>query len=467
MTTQLGSTQLARTGGSSAAQAVASAQAVVTALFGPPAERSFTVRYWDGSEDCPGIASDTPFSLCFRSPGALRRMLLPPTELAIAETFIDGDVDLEGNAEYAMHLGDVIGNRVQSFAGFSALLPLLLSLPGARDGRERRRVKANRFARSQQRRGGSDAIQHHYDVGNDFYRLWLDERMVYTCALFRSPSMSLDQAQLEKLDLICRKLRLEPGLELLDIGCGWGALLMHAASAYGVKATGITLSQAQADLAKQRIAAAGLSSMCSVELRDYRDLGTEQRFDRIASIGMMEHVGYERLPGYFEAAYRVLRPGGVFLNHTIVRDGHRPPPTPLNKLRSRLWRRDEFLHRYVFPDGRLVPLARVVDCAESAGFELRDVEALREHYAMTLRHWLRRLESHESEAKRLVGEKRYRTWRLYMLAAINGFRVGRTNVVQMLLARCDDSGTSGLPLTRDYMILPDEIAAPRSSLSAA
>ncbi|HMA21080.1 MAG TPA: cyclopropane-fatty-acyl-phospholipid synthase family protein, partial [Gemmatimonadaceae bacterium] len=270
-----------------------------------------------------------------------------------------------------------------------------------------------------------------------------------------------------KLDLICRKLRLEPGHKLLDIGCGWGSLLMHAAANYGVDATGITLSAAQAELARQRIAAAGLSGRCTVELCDYRDLGTEQIYDRIASVGMMEHVGYERLPGYFDAAFRVLRPEGVFLNHTIVRDGHREPPTVMNKVKSRLWRRDQFIHRYVFPDGRLVPLARVVDCAESAGFELRDVEALREHYAMTLRHWLKRLESHEAEAIKLVGLKRYRTWRLYMLAAINGFRAGRTNIVQVLLAKCDASGSSGLPLTREYMISSDEPMSARSSLSAA
>jgi cyclopropane-fatty-acyl-phospholipid synthase len=428
----------------------ARARQVVAALFGSPAERSFTVRYWNGLEEHAGIASDRPFTLWFKTPGSLRRMLLPPSELAIAETFIDGEVELEGNAEYAMHLGDVIGERIQSLSGFAALLPVLVGLPRSRVSA--RAAATNQFGKVRRRPGGAEAIQHHYDVGNDFYKLWLDERMVYTCAFFQSPSDSLEDAQAAKLDLICRKLRLERGQRFLDIGCGWGALVMHAAANYGVHATGITLSRAQADLARQRIAAAGLSQVCRVELRDYRDVGTEPEYHRIASVGMMEHVGYDRLPGYFDSAFRVLLPGGVFLNHTIVRDGHRPPVTMRRQLKSRLWKRDEFIHRYVFPDGRLVPLARVVDCAEHSGFEVRDVEALREHYAMTLRHWLSRLEAHGSEAVSLVGERRYRTWRLYLLAAINGFRSGRNNVVQVLLAKCDSSGSSGLPLTREYML---------------
>ena len=470
MTTQLEPSGPARVTRPLAKAPVAPARAVVAALFGSPEERSFTVRYWDDSEDAPGVASDTPFTLWFRRPGALRRMLLPPNELAIAEAFIDGDVDIEGNAEYAMHLGDVIGERLQSMSGLASMLPMLLALPRDDAASEKRKLQKDRFqarGRMRRRQGGEDAIQHHYDVGNDFYRLWLDERMVYTCAYFSSQRQSLDDAQLAKLDLICRKLRLEPGLKMLDIGCGWGALIMHAAANYGVDATGITLSAAQAELANQRIAAAGLSSRCKVELRDYRDIGTEAIYDRIASVGMMEHVGYDRLPGYFEAAFRVLRPEGVFLNHTIVRDGHRSSPTPVNKIKSRLWKRDQFIHRYVFPDGRLVPLTRVVDCAESAGFEVRDVEALREHYVMTLRHWLRRLEAHESEAIRLAGLRRYRTWRLYMLAAINGFRASRTNIVQMVLSKCTASGSSGMPLRRDYMISTEGSNHTHSSLSAA
>jgi cyclopropane-fatty-acyl-phospholipid synthase len=382
-------------------------------------------------------------------------MLLPPSELSIAEAFIDDDVDIEGNAEYAMHLGDVIGARLQSPGGFAGLLPMLLKLPHDDADALLREVRRERFPHGlhsfTRREGGEDAIQHHYDLGNEFYRLWLDERMVYTCAYFRSENETLDSAQESKLDLICRKLRLEPGQLLLDIGCGWGALIMHAASRYGVRATGITLSEAQAELARKNIADAGLSDLCKVAIRDYRELGSETTYDRIASVGMMEHVGPERLAGYFEAAFKVLRPGGVFLNHAIVREGNRIDESAGQKLKARLWRRDEFIHRYVFPDGRLVPFTQVVDCAERAGFELRDAEALREHYTMTLRHWLRRLESREKDAVALVGERKYRTWRLYLLAAINGFRSAHTNIVQALLVKCDENGNSGIPLTRDYM----------------
>ena len=431
------------------------ARDVVAMLFGPPAERAFTVRYWNGYEENPGISSDTPFTLAFRRAGALRRMLLPPSELSIAEAFIDDDVDIEGNAEFAMHLGDVIGSRLQSVGGFAALLPLLLKLPRDNEDGPLRELRRERFPHGlhsfARREGGADAIQHHYDLGNDFYSLWLDSKMVYTCAYFRTPDETLDSAQEAKLDLICRKLRLEPGQRLLDIGCGWGALVMHAATHYGVRATGITLSDAQAELARKKIASAGLSDVCRIEIRDYRELGSEPEYDKIASVGMMEHVGSERLPGYFDAAFRVLQPGGVFLNHAIVRDGNHIDDTTGERLKAKLWRRDQFIHRYVFPDGRLVPIARVADCAERAGFELRDVVSLREHYTMTLRHWLRGLEENRNKAVALVGERKYRTWRLYMLAAINGFRQGRTNIVQTLLVKCDASGSSGLPLTRAYM----------------
>jgi len=440
----------------SASAGLIQARNVIRALFGPPPERAFTVRYWDGSEEAPGIQSDTPFTLWFRRPGALRRMLLPPSELAIAEAFIDGDVDLEGDAEFAMNLGNIIGDRVQSAAGFAALLPMLMTLPKDDAADQLRELRRERFPRGinsvARRKGGADAIQHHYDVGNDFYRLWLDERMVYTCAFFETQNDSLESAQQAKLDLVCRKLQLAPGMRLLDIGCGWGALIMHASAHYGVDATGITLSDAQAGLGRERIDAAGLSDRCRIEIRDYRDLAAESAYDRVASVGMMEHVGFDRLGGYFECAYRTLKPGGLFLNHTIVRDGHRTEETPVQKLLNRLWKRDQFIHRYVFPDGQLVPVAHMVKCAEHAGFELRDIENLREHYAMTLRHWRRRLESHDEEAIAIAGERKFRTWRLYLMAAANGFRVGNTAIVQALLAKCDDSGNSGMPLTRYYML---------------
>jgi len=260
-------------------------------------------------------------------------------------------------------------------------------------------------------------VRFHYNVGNAFYALWLDARMVYSCAYFAHGDDDLDRAQESKLDLICRKLRLRPGDRLLDIGCGWGGLIMHAAKRYGVFALGITLSDAQAELARERIAEAGLSDRCQVELRDYRALPREGQFDKISSVGMVEHVGRKKLDEYFVSAYGALRPGGLFLNHGIVSIAASRPESLRSRAEARIWKRGEFIDRYVFPDGELLPAATVIASAERSGFELRDVESLREHYTLTLRHWVRRLEEHHDEAAALVGEETYRVWRLYMSAS--------------------------------------------------
>jgi cyclopropane-fatty-acyl-phospholipid synthase len=439
---------------SEASGALVRVREVVGLLFGPPVSRKFRVRYWDGTEDpCEPLAGDT-FALVFNSPGALRSMLLPPTEMSIAETFLSGRVDIDGHVADAISLGDVIAEQLQSTSQLTSLLPKIARLPSDpanhNHAGEVHRFSAGVMRTRDLREGGKKAIQHHYDVGNDFYKLWLDDRMVYTCAYFRSPHESLNTAQESKLDHICRKLRLMPGMKLLDIGCGWGALIIHAARNYGVDALGITLSEAQAELGRARIREAGVDSKCRIELRDYRDLALSEQFDRVASVGMMEHVGYERLPGYFDAAYQTLRPGGVFMNHTIVSVSRARERSVMENVKARLWRRDEFVHRYVFPDGMLVPAAHVVACAERAGFELRDVESLREHYAMTLRHWLSSLESRREDAVRMVGERIFRIWRLYMSAAIHGFDTGGINIIQVLLSK-PDKGRSGFPLTREYM----------------
>ncbi|HYS43343.1 MAG TPA: class I SAM-dependent methyltransferase, partial [Geobacteraceae bacterium] len=274
------------------------------------------------------------------------------------------------------------------------------------------------------------------NVSNGFYRIWLDERMVYSCAYFTSPGDSLDMAQERKLDYICRKLRLNEGDRLLDIGCGWGGLVLHAARNYGVYAHGITLSRPQAELAAQRISAAGLTERCRVEVRDYRELAEEGCYDKIASVGMIEHVGQSRLPDYFAGAFRLLRPGGAFLNHGIAANAGYP-----------LESEHSFISRYVFPDGELIPINRTLDAIETAGFELRDLESLREHYSLTLRHWLKRLEAAVAAAIAASDETTYRIWRLYMAGSAHGFDLGRMNVYQALLIK-PDRGSSGLPLTR-------------------
>jgi cyclopropane-fatty-acyl-phospholipid synthase len=283
------------------------------------------------------------------------------------------------------------------------------------------------------------AVTFHYDVSNDFYRLWLDPRMVYSCAYFASPNDSLADAQRQKLDYLCRKLHLTPGQRLLDIGCGWGGLVLHAAQNFGVRVTGITLSERQAEEGCARIARAGLESRAEIRTCDYRDLAAaDDSYDAIVSVGMAEHVGREQLPNYFSAAARLLKPRGVFLNHAI---GEGIVPRTDNSNGS-------FIERYVFPDGDIPPLPIMLRAAEAAGFEIRDVENLREHYALTLHHWVRRLEANYSPALDFVSEQTYRIWRLYLAGSAHGFRRGHLAVYQTLLSKLDDTGAASLPLTR-------------------
>jgi cyclopropane-fatty-acyl-phospholipid synthase len=438
---------------------------VLAALFGPPAARAFAVRFWNGEVDAPA-GHDPPFTLVLRWPGALRRMLLPPTETSIVDAYLFGDVDVEGDMEAAANLGDLVASRIASVGTVARLARSVLALPSGERHDERPAETGRLWRRSLRPRHSTDrdrrAVRFHYDVGNEFFALWLDRRMVYSCAYFEHSDADLDTAQEAKLDYICRKLRLRPGERLLDIGCGWGALLMHAVLRYGVEAVGITLSERQAAFARERIADAGVQDRCRVEIRDYRELDRKGLFDKIASIGMVEHVGLRRLPDYFRAAFRALRPGGLFLNHGIVSIAGARARGLGQRLAARVWRRNVFINRYVFPDGILVPAASVIGAAEGAGFEARDAESLREHYAMTLRHWVGRLERHEREAIGLVGDLGYRVWRLYMAGSAYGFRSGRIGVLQTLFAKPDQRGSAGLPLTRADLYASGQLALPAS-----
>ncbi|HET9636401.1 MAG TPA: cyclopropane-fatty-acyl-phospholipid synthase family protein [Gemmatimonadaceae bacterium] len=424
---------------------------VLEGLFGPPRERPFDVRFWDGATD-HGMDPNPRFTLVLNRPAALRRMLLPPSEVSLVESYISGDIDIDGSMEAGAALLPLIRGRLHSAGAIAHLASLVLKLPGKADDD----LADARFPEHARKLGprhtpvrDAAAVRFHYDVGNDFYKLWLDKRMVYSCAYFRSADDTLDTAQEAKLDLICRKLRLQAGERFLDIGCGWGGLIMHAAEHYGVDATGITLSENQAQLARERIKKAGLSDRCRVDIRDYRTLSADDGYDKIASVGMIEHVGLSHLPVYFESAYRALKAGGLFLNHGIVSLEAARPKTIGGKMWDLVWKTGVFIDTYVFPDGRLTAAADVISAAELSGFEVRDVESLREHYAMTLRRWVRSLEEKSDEAKALVGDHTYRVWRLYMAASARAFTTAAINIIQTLLAKPDAAGKSEIPLTRE------------------
>ena len=375
------------------------------------------------------------FTLVLQHPASLRRMLSPPGELALAEAFIYDDIDIEGDIESVFPLADYLRTRTSGIADRLRFLKQLHTLPvdgPERSGRHAARLLGQRHSKERDRQ----AVNYHYDTSNDFFKLWLDEEMVYSCAYFMSPDDDLDVAQMRKLDYICRKLRLRRGERLLDIGCGWGGLAIHAAHVYGAQVLGITLSQPQAEFANERIRRAGLGDQCHVEVRDYRDIDSPGMFDKLVSVGMFEHVGESQLPSYFSHAWRLLRPQGVFLNHGIASNPVESSPSG-----------PSFMDRYVFPDGELLPINTTLRIAETSGFEVRDLESLREHFAFTLQHWVRRLEKHHEEACRFTDETTYRIWRLFMSGSAYRFRKGKLNVYQLLLVKHDD-GVSDFPLTR-------------------
>jgi cyclopropane-fatty-acyl-phospholipid synthase len=411
-------------------------------LFGSSQEHNFAVRLWDGTtwKPEPGNKEPPRFTLVLQHPGAIRSMFLPPSELNLFEAYIFNNFDVEGDIESLFEMLDQLIDERERIGKLEQLRygKRLKSLPKTDQPRPNDlavRLRGVRHSKERDRQ----AVNYHYEQykqSNDFFALWLDRSMLYTCAYFATPNDDLDAAQERKLDYICRKLRLRPGERLLDIGCGWGGLLIYAAQHYGVEAHGITLGHHQAEFARRRIQEEGLTERCRVEVCDYRDINEADAFDKIVSVGMFELVGEEQLPTYFKQAWRLLRPGGIFLNHGIA-----GPSTTIALDES------NFFGRYVFPDGEIVPISRVLQAAEMSDFEVRDVESLRDHYPLTLRHWVRRLEAHADEARNLTSDVTYRIWRLYMAAFAHGFEIGRITIYQTLLAK-PDQGDSRLPLTR-------------------
>jgi len=396
--------------------------------------KPFAIRLWNGTE-WQHSKEPPRFILELKHPAALRRLLWRPNELSLGEAYISNEFEVLGDVEASFELAEHLMGRQWRISEKLRLGRKLLSLPSKRDAGKRRDTLKLR-GRTHSKRRDAQAVQYHYNISNDFYRLWLDQRMVYSCALFHSRNDSLDEAQYNKLDYICRKLRLKPGEKLLDIGCGWGGLIMHAAEKYRVEALGVTLSQPQADLANAKIRAAGLTDRCRAEICDYRDVPTDRLFDKLVSVGMIEHVGEAKLPAYFSKAFQLLKPGGVFLNHGITESMQRESAGG-----------PSFIDKYVFPDGELLPISTSLRVAEEAGFEIRDVEGLREHYALTLRHWVKRLEENREKAIALTSPETYRIWRIYMAGSAYSFETGRIGLYQSLLVKSGRQATR-LPLTR-------------------
>ena len=399
------------------------------------------VRLWEGTTWSPRATSRQhapAATLVLRHAAALRQALLRPSELNLAERYICDDVDIEGDIEALLPMGEWLLKQPHSLPDKLRLTRRLFGLPssGGRGGFGNGCGGAQLSGAEHSADRDGAAVTFHYNVSNEFYRLWLDRNMVYSCGLFSREDEDLDSAQERKLDYICRKLRLEPGQRMLDIGCGWGGLITYAAATYGVEAYGITLSQPQAELANERIEAAGVADHCRADVRDYRDLNEFEGYDKIVSVGMVEHIGGEKLDEYFAAVWRLLKPGGVFLNHGIGD----LPARPLKTNRG-------FIRTYVFPDTDLPLISLIFRAAEANGFESRDLESLREHYAMTLRHWLSRLEANREAALRQVDERTYRIWRLYLAGCALWFAKGYISVYQALFVK-PDNGRSGIPLLR-------------------
>lgn len=406
------------------------------------------LRLWNGTLVEPKGSTPT-FTLVLRDPVLLRRMVTERNPVLLADAYFRGVLDVEGDLYSALRLKDHFASLMLSWREKLGLLRDAWRLPTAHPADQVAGGTAlsrwqQRFSHRHSRDSDRAAVAFHYDVSNAFYGLWLDEQRVYSCAVFERSDDTLEQAQRNKLELICRKLRLARGERLLDIGCGWGALVCWAAREHGVRAHGITLSQRQLDYARDRIRAEGLEGRVTVALCDYRDLPADAAYDKVSSVGMFEHVGLDNLPGYLAAVHRVLRPGGLFLNHGITHDEEGWNKTVAS----------EFINRYVFPDGELDCLSNIQLGMERTGFEIHDVEGLRPHYALTLRHWVQRLEANRDAALREVDEPTYRVWRLYMAACALEFESGGTGIYQILASR-RDAGRWPVPLSRRDLYVTD------------
>jgi cyclopropane-fatty-acyl-phospholipid synthase len=399
------------------------------------------IELWDGSAVAAAPASPATGVVRVRSARAVRRLLWAPGELGLGRAYVAGDIDLDGDVPSLLDALKHTLARVRPRLALEApaALRAVASVGALGPPPRPPSIEAHLHGRRHSRRRDQRAISHHYDVGNEFYALVLGPTLTYSCARWGGDATTLEAAQTAKHDLVCRKLGLHtrPGQRLLDVGCGWGSMAMHAAAQYGAHVVGVTISEEQCELARRRVKELELEDLVDIRLQDYRDVEWGS-FDAISSIGMFEHVGTEQMAEYFDVLRAALRPTGRLLNHAISKIGG-----------SRLSRRS-FIGRYVFPDGDLLDIGDVVTAMERAGFEVRDVESLREHYARTLRAWIANLEGRWDDAVREVGEERARVWRLYMAGSAVGFDDGGLGIHQVLGVLPDAHGRSGMPARRDW-----------------
>ena len=387
------------------------------------------------------------FTLIIHHPQVIRLLVFNNNPMLLAESYFRGDIDIEGDFFAAIKLKNLILIDI-SWRDKLIVILKTIRLPryhhkqfgDSRDFISNQSLMFGNRLKSHSKAKNQAAITFHYDVSNAFYALWLDKNMVYSCAYFENTYDTLEQAQIAKLDHICKKLMLKPGDKFLDVGCGWGALVLHAAKHYGVIAHGVTLSRQQLTLALQRIAQTGLENRVTVDLCDYRDVKGDGCFDKIASVGMFEHVGLKNLPVYFSCIHKLLKPGGLFLNHGITHDVEGWQKTLST----------EFINSYIFPDGQLDTVSNISREMERTKFEIADCESLRAHYALTLRQWVGRLEQRHAEALEIISESTYRIWRLYMSACALEFEGGELGIYQILATK-RSVGLTVLPLTRQHL----------------
>jgi cyclopropane-fatty-acyl-phospholipid synthase len=399
-----------------------------------PAERGVGFRAYDGSSAGP---ADAAVTLEVRTPRAIQYLASAPSQLGLARAYVNGDLEIIGDAYeairrlYPIDLSELSLSEKARLARRMAPFALARPKPPAQE----RRLRGRRHSKSRD----ADAIHHHYDVSNRFYRWVLGPSMAYTCAVFPTADVSLETAQEEKFDLVCRKLGLQPGMRLLDVGCGWGGMVLHAVKNYGVTAIGVTLSEQQARWGQDAIDDAGLGDRAQIRFSDYRDV-PETGFDAVSSIGLTEHIGRENYPSYFSFLAGKIKPEGRMLNHTITRPNDAEPSHY----------RTSFINRYVFPDGELSGPGHIMSAMNDAGFEIRHEENLREHYALTLKAWCENLENHWEEAVQEAGLGTARVWRLYMAASRLGFDINLIQLHQTLGVKLGPGGSSGMPLRPDF-----------------